>query len=199
MLDMITERERIVTVTGVVRETLAGRDAGSLVTTVQPGVEIDFEGVVGDRHRGYTRPADARVPHYPRGTPIRNTRQLSIVSVEELQVIAAAMQLPAVTGAWLGANLVIEGIPHLTRIPPGSRLFFPSGAALAVEGENLPCTGPGKVIAAQHPDRAGLATQFPKAALHLRGLVAWVERAGVITAGDRIEVRLAGGQPCPGK
>lgn len=189
MLGIITERETNVIVTGVVRETLVGRDAGSLVTTVEPGVEIDFEGVIGDRHRGYTRPADARVPHYPRGTPIRNSRQLSIVSVEELREIAATLQLPALPGAWLGANLVIEGILHLTRIPPGSRLFFPSGAALAVEGENLPCTGPGKVIAAQYPDRDGLATQFPKAALHLRGLVAWVERPGTIHAGDRMEIK----------
>lgn len=176
-------------VTGTVRETLAGLDAGSLVTTVRPEIEVDFEGVIGDRHRGYTRAADARVPHYPRGTPIRNTRQLSLVSVEELRDIATAMQLPAVTGAWLGANLVIAGIPHLTRIPVGSRVFFPSGAALAVEGENLPCTGPGKVIAAQHPDRDGLAGQFPKAALHLRGLVAWVERPGIIRAGDPVEIR----------
>ena len=78
-------------------------------------------------------------------------------------------------------------------------MFFPSGAALAIEGENLPCTGPGKVIAAQYPDRDGLATQFPKAAMHLRGLVAWVERPGIITAGDRIEVRLAEPLPWPGK
>ncbi len=185
-------------ITGTVRETLAGWDAGSLVTTACPGIEIDFEGVIGDRHRGYTRPADARVPHYPRGTPIRNTRQLSLVSVEELRDIAAALQLPAVTGAWLGANLVIEGIPRLTRIPAGSRLFFPDGTALAVEGENLPCTGPGRVIAAQHPERADLAGRFPKAALHLRGLVAWVERPGKIRPGDSMEIRVAECLPYPG-
>ena len=172
--------------------------ANSLVTTAKPHIEINFEGVAGDRHAGFTRPADARVPHYPRGTLIRNSRQLSIVSVEELRDIAAALDLPALPGAWLGANLVIEGIPHLTRIPTGSRMFFPNGTALAIEGENLPCTGPGRVIAGQHPDREGIASQFPKAAIHLRGLVAWVERPGVIHAGDRVEVQIAETPHYPG-
>jgi len=183
-------------VTGTVREALVGLDADSLVTTSRPHIEINFEGVVDDRHAGITRAADARVPHYPRGTPIRNTRQLSIVSVEELPGIAAALGVPVVPGAWLGANLVIEGIAHLTRIPAGSRMFFPDGAALAIEGENLPCTGPGRIIAAHHPGIS--ASQFPKTAMHLRGLVAWVERPGMIHAGDTVEVRIAQALPYPG-
>jgi MOSC domain-containing protein YiiM len=120
---------------------------------------------------------------------------LSIVSVEELREIAAAMQIPDLPGARLGANLVIEGIPNLTRIPTGSRMFFPDGAALAIEGENLPCTGPGRVIAAHHPGVT--AGQFPKAAMHLRGLVAWVERPGIIHAGDPVEVQVARVLPYP--
>ncbi len=176
-------------VTGIVQETLVGLEADSLVTTAQPKIEINFEGVIGDRHAGLTRPADARVPHYPRGTSIRNTRQLSIVSVEELRVIAQALNLSELPAGWLGTNLLMEGIPHLTRIPPGSRMFFPDGAALAIEGENLPCSGPGKVIAANHP--ALSASQFPKAAIHLRGLVAWVERPGTIRVGDRVEIRIS--------
>ncbi len=96
----------------------------------------------------------------------------------------------------LGANLVVGGIPHLTRIPTGSRMFFPDGAALAIEGENLPCSGPGRIIAAHHPGLS--ASLFPKAALHLRGLVAWVERPGVIHAGDRVEIKVAEVNPYPG-
>lgn len=184
-------------VTGTIRGTLVGLEADSLVTTARSPMEINFEGAVGDRHAGFTRPADSRVPHYPRGTPIRNSRQVSIVSVEELRGIAAALGIPELPGAWLGANLIIEGISHLTRIPRGSRMFFPDGAALAIEGENLPCAGPGRVIAANHP--AIQASQFPKAAMHLRGLVAWVERPGVIHAGDRVEIKIAEVTPYPGQ
>ncbi len=182
--------------TGTVTETLLGSDADSLVTTAQPEIHIGFEGVLGDRHAGLTRRADARVPHYPRGTPIRNSRQVSIVSSEELRVIAQALGLLRLPAAWLGANLVVGGIPHLTRVPTGSRMFFPDGSALAIEGENLPCSGPGRVIAANHPGLS--ASLFPKAAMHLRGLVAWVERPGVIHAGDRVEIRIAEVNPYPG-
>ncbi|MBI1731478.1 MAG: MOSC domain-containing protein [Gammaproteobacteria bacterium] len=178
-------------ITGTVVDTLTGRNAESLVTTSESEISLNFDGVAGDRHAGLTRAADVRFPHYPRGTPIRNTRQLSIVSVEELREIATTLQLPELPAAWLGANLLLDGIAHLTRIPAGSRMFFPSGAALAIEGENLPCRGPGRVIELQHPDRAGIANQFPKAAMHLRGLVAWVERPGVIHAGDQVEVEIA--------
>ena len=178
-------------VTGIVVETLVGRGADGLVTTPEPQITIAFDGVVGDRHAGLTRPADARVPHYPRGTPIRNSRQLSIVSVEELRLIAQALDLPELPAVWLGANLLIEGIAHLTCIPTGSRMFFPDGTALAIAGENLPCTSPGRVIVAKHPERHGIASQFPKAAMHLRGLVAWVEHPGIIRAGDQVTVEIA--------
>ena len=182
-------------VTGTVRETLVGLDADSLVTTAQPQIDVSFEGVLGDRHAGLTRRADARVPHFPRGTPIRNSRQLSIVSVEELRIIAQALDLPELPAAWLGANLLLECIPNLSRIPTGSRMDFPDGSALAVEGENLPCTGPGRVIAAKRPDL--FSNRFPKAAMHLRGLVAWVERPGVIHAGDHVQVEIAAVMPYP--
>jgi hypothetical protein len=38
------------------------------------------------------------------------------------------------------------------------------------------------------PKEAGLA--FPKAARRGRGLVAWVERPGVVTVGDPVSVRV---------
>ncbi|MCI0693409.1 hypothetical protein L0337_15565 [candidate division KSB1 bacterium] len=43
-----------------------------------------------------TRLSDARTPQYPRGTEIRNDRQVFIVSAEELAQIATAMKLPEI-------------------------------------------------------------------------------------------------------
>lgn len=169
---------------------LIGTEPKSLVTRDVSEVKVSFEGFVGDRHAGLTREADVRVPWFPRGTVIRNTRQVSLVSSEELALVAQTLELPHVLAAWLGANLELAGIPSLTQLPPGTRLFFPEDATLVVEGENAPCTGPGKVMEAHHPDRAKLASRFVKAAWKKRGLVGWVERPGVIRPGDSVKVML---------
>ncbi len=176
--------------TGSTVRLLLGTERKSLVSHDVPEVQVTFEGFVGDKHSGLTRPADVRVPWFPKGTPIRNTRQVSLVSSEELALIAETLEVPRVLAAWLGANVELAGIPRLTELPPGTRLFFPEDATLVVEGENEPCTGPGKVIEAHHPDRAKLASRFVKAAWKRRGLVGWVERPGVIRAGDVVRVML---------
>jgi hypothetical protein len=166
-----------------------GLDQVSLVTTPQPQVTATFAGFEGDRHAGITRKADSRTPHYPRGTEIRNDRQVSIVSVEELAQIAAAMDLPEIKPEWLGANLLLQGIPNLTRLPPMSRLFFDAEVVLVVQAENLPCQHPGKIIQDAY-SRPGLQGLFPKAGMHLRGLVAYVERPGTILPGEPVEVEI---------
>ena len=125
-----------------------------------------------------------RVPHYPRRTVIRNTRQFSLLSIEELAEIAQAMQLPEVLPEWLGANVAMQGIPNLTMLPPSTRIFFPGDAVLVVDAENMPCTGPGEVIQRHYPDVPKLVQLFSKAALHKRGVVGWVEREGSIAEGD---------------
>jgi MOSC domain-containing protein YiiM len=169
---------------------LIGPDPDSLVTRDMLEVKVSFEGFVGDRHSGLTLAAGERMPWFPTGTPVRNTRQVSIVSTEELVLIAEALGLPRVPAAWLGANLELTGVPRLTHLPPGTRLFFPEDATLVVDGENDPCTGPGKVIEAHHPERVGITSRFVKAAYQRRGLVGWVERPGVIRPGDTVKVKL---------
>ena len=162
--------------TGRTVRVLIGTEPKNLVTRDVSEVKVTWEGFAGDNHEGPTRPADVRVKWFPRGVPIRNTRQVSLVSTEELALIAGALELPQVLAAWLGANLELAGIPRLTELPPGTRLFFPEDATLVVEGENEPCIGPGKVIHAHHPEREKLASHFVKAAWKKRGLVGWVER-----------------------
>lgn len=119
---------------------------------------------------------------------MRNSRQLTIVSVEELAEAAGALGIPRLLPEWLGANLLISGLPHLTQLAPGTRLFFPGEAVVVVEGENAPCRVAGKEVNRHFPERADLAGAFPKAAVHRRGIAAWVERAGWIAAGDVFQI-----------
>lgn len=150
---------------------------------------LTYAGIVGDRHEGLVRPSGAREPWYPRGTPMRNERQVSILGVEELAAIATTLGIERLDPAWIGANLCLSGIPDLTQLPPRSLLLFPSGATLRVDGDNDPCRKSGKAIAAHVDSRPDLEFAFVKAAANRRGLVAWVEREGVIRPGDEVKVR----------
>jgi MOSC domain-containing protein YiiM len=122
---------------------------------------------------------------------MRSARQLSIVSVEELPMIAEAMGIAAIEPEWIGANIVLEGLPRMSWLPPGTRLFF-ADATIVVEAQNSPCHISGKSIARHlDPDgKIGLALAFPKKAVGLRGLVASVERAGTARAGEEISVKV---------
>jgi hypothetical protein len=173
----------------IVRAVLLGQDAESLVTTSQDCVTADFEGLLGDKHRGFTRLADSRTPWYPRGVPIRNDRQVSIVSVEELNNTAQALGLPHLQAEWLGANLLLEGLPDLSLTPPNTRLFFPSGAVLIVTTENHPCKFPGQIIA-RETGLENAPVLFPNLAIHKRGVVACVEHPGVIAAGEIVKIKV---------
>lgn len=177
-------------ITGTVEAVLYVPHGSEITAVRQDAIEVTLEGVVGDRHAGLTMESGSRYPQYPRGTVIRNTRQLSLVSVEELAEVAQALGVPKVTAESLGANLLLSGIPRLTLLPPGTRLHFPGDVALVIEGENLPCTVAGSGVQREYPDAERLTTRFPDAAMGKRGVVAWVERAGRIAAGDSVRVEV---------
>ncbi len=152
-------------------------------TQVVPALAVDLRGIPGDRHYGFTRPSGARERWYEAGMEMRSGRQLSIVSLEELAEIARRMELPRIEPGWIGANIVVSGIPDFTSLPWGARLFCGDGAVLVNEGDNAPCRFAGAEIARHFPDRERLDILFPKAAICLRGIVASVERAGAIAPG----------------
>ncbi|MEC1262277.1 MOSC domain-containing protein [Bacillus swezeyi] len=160
----------------------------SFVTDKKEKISIDYGGIPGDLHFGLTKKAGAREPMYKRGTEIFNRRQISIVSVEECLAVAEKLNVPAVLPEWLGANIALSGLPHLSSLREGSRLIFPSGAALLCEGENEPCIQPGEVIQEQFPDKPKLASRFVRHAMGRRGIVCVVERPGLINQGDQAEV-----------
>ena len=149
-------------------------------------VRLLFSGIVGDCHGGFTRKSDSRMlGQYARGTEVRNARQVSLLSVEELREIAGAMGIVCVKPEWVGANMVTADIPSLTLLPPSSRLQFPSGATIVIDAENRPCRYPAEVIEKHHPNPR---TGFVKAAVGKRGLVGWVEREGTVKTGDDIVI-----------
>jgi hypothetical protein len=174
---------------GKVERLLVGADrASGLEKSEASAITLNFAGIVGDCHSGLTRKSDSRTLRlYRRDTDIRNVRQLSLLSVEELAEVAAAMDIPVVKPEWVGANLVTSGIPELTLLPPSTRLQFPSGATLVVDLENAPCRFVGDVIAEHHPEAAD---RWIKAATHRRGVTAWVEREGEVRRGDAITLFL---------
>ena len=159
------------------------------VTIAADRIDLTYEGIPGDLHSGLYRTSGAREPWYPRGTPMRNERQLSILSEDELAEVAHTMNVPQLAPSWIGGNLVLSGIAALSMLPPRSILMFPSGAAIRIDGDNGPCRSAGRSIAAA----TGVASHefdFVKAARHKRGLVGWVEREGAISPGDSVRIRV---------
>lgn len=154
-------------------------------------LDLTFEGLANDYHSGFTRRSGGREPWYPRGTEIRNERQLSIVAADELAIAAGDMGIAEIKPAWIGANLVLADVPRLSMLPAGTLLFFEHGVTLKVDGQNHPCSLSGRSIAEaagmDKPQEARLL--FPKHAKRLRGIVAWVEKPGRIVAGEGITVR----------
>ena len=145
-----------------------------------------FAGVVGEAHSGTTRASCVRVTMlHPKGTEIRNSRQLSILSTEENAEIATKIGLEELDPTWLGASIVIEGIPDFTHIPPGSHLQTEMGTTFTVDLENAPCNWPAKEI---ETDRPGHGKAFKQAANGRRGVTAWVERPGPLSVGDTVEL-----------
>ncbi len=156
-------------------------------------IRVELDGIVGDRHRSYVRDT-WKGDKQPFGTRRRNERQWSAVSVEELHEISEAMDLKKpLAAASLGANLCIEGVPELSRLPKGTLLRFASGAELIVEEYNPPCSDMSKTLAGLHETRSGRPvsnTAFSKAAKMKRGIVGVVEAAGSISAGDEVTIEL---------
>ena len=165
---------------------------GALASQPVESLDLTYEGIAGDRHGGLTRASGGREPWYPRGTEMRNERQLSIVCLDELAVAADAMKIERIAPEWIGANMVLAGVPSLSRLPPRSLLLCAGGAAIKIDGQNAPCRFAGDEIAAHYPDHdpKALALAFPRKAAGLRGLVGWVEKPGTIRAGQSVTVQV---------
>ncbi|MEZ5930669.1 MAG: sulfurase [Alphaproteobacteria bacterium] len=152
-------------------------------------VRASFAGLDGDAYASLTRPACVRTKRqYRPGTLIRNVRQITIVSAEELADIGAAMGLSGpVDPACMRANLVVSGFPDFTQVPPSARLIAEGGASLVVDMENEACSFPGELIDRHVPGRG---KAFVRAALGRRGVTAWVEREGDLWQGAALSLHI---------
>ena len=159
-----------------------------LCTTSVPQVAVSYAGFEGDSHGGETRASCVRVvSQYPKGTEIRNTRQVSALSAEELGDIQTMLTLDELDPCWVGANLVISGIHDFSQIPPSSRLIAPNGTSLVVDMQNAPCKFPGEQIEKRKP---GKGVAFPKVAVGKRGVTLWVENQGSLSVGDQLTLHI---------
>ena len=159
-------------------------EEGSLRAEAREQLDLGFHGLSGARHEGENRPSCVRVKNlYPTGTEIRNVRQLSILSEEELAEIAAEIELDRLDPGLLGANLILSGIPDFTHVPPSARLQASDGTTITIDMENRPCVFPGREI---EKDEPGHGTAFKTAAKGRRGVTAWVERPGTLKVGDTL-------------
>ena len=162
--------------------------AVTLCSEPRQSLSLTWDGAEGECHGGRTRPSCSRVKlQYERGTEIGNARQLSVLSQEELAAAAADMEIDAIQPEWAGANIVFEGIPDLTKIPPSSRLIFESGASIVNDMENGPCKFVAEEIEKRHP---GKGLSFPAKARERRGFCGWVERPGEITIGMKARLHI---------
>lgn len=166
----------------------AGRDQG-LASTALTEITVGYDGFEGEAHGGLTRPSCSRVKaQYPKGTEIRNARQISIISAEEMASVGADMGGPgAVEPEWIGANLMLAGVPDLTLLPPSSRLIFEGGVSLVVDMQNGPCKYASEEIEKHWP---GIGLSFAKTARDRRGVTAWVEKTGALSIGERCRLHI---------
>jgi hypothetical protein len=164
---------------------VGNRDA-ALESVAVEELRAGFAGPEGEAHGGLVRPACSRVANlYAPDTEIRNVRQFSVLSAEDLAAIAERMEVDRLDPALLGATMVVEGIPDFSRVPPSSRLQAEGGATLVVDMENRPCVLPAKPIEAALP---GKGRAFKPAAAGRRGVTAWVEREGVLRVGATLRL-----------
>ena len=163
-------------------------DRTALMAPARDALDLTFDGVAGAFHAGLTRPSCSRVKsQYAKGTEIKNERQLSIVSQEEIDQIAATMGVDALDPARLGASMVIKGIPDFSHVPPSSRLQAESGATVTIDMENRPCQFPALSLTADHGDAA---KGFKPAAKDRRGVTAWVAAEGRVALGDILTLHI---------
>jgi hypothetical protein len=104
-------------------------------------LRLSFAGPEGEDHAGLTRPSDSRVlAQYTRGTEIRNVRQLSILSEEDIAAIAATWAFPGFAPRCSGRPWCCAGYrtSRASRRHPACRTKQ-SGATLTVDMENRPC------------------------------------------------------------
>lgn len=178
------------TLEGSIKNVFVGDRADTLESSIRHTIYFQLDGIEDDKHRGVTRPADSRVKDIPKGTPIPNTRMYSAVDEDGLRTIEKKFGVPKIFASWLGANFEVSGVARFSLLPQGTVFRFSQGTELLVDTENMPCEGPGKVIASKYPHNNIKANLFQRSAVHNRGVVGTVITPGPISMGDTFEIEV---------
>ena len=168
-------------------------------------IDLNINGIIGERHYGLMERSDGRVKHiYQKNTEIRNNRQWTAMSVYEKELIDKEMGLNGqFRPEQIGMNILLDGYKNLSTLPPLTYLVFTNKnellpedsnkVVLVIYGEILPCAIAGRSVAKETGlDKDG--TLFPKKSIGYRGTSGWVERGGKINIGDNVFIYLPKGQ-----
>ncbi len=192
------------TLTGKVKHVLVaaqfGPHGGHITTSVKKAKFFQGLGVQWENHCGArlldSRDSTALRHGFIKGMEVANLRQWSAISQEELASIGTSMGLQQeIPPGLLGENIIVEGIPKFTELPPGTQLFFRGqdgkirSTALLVISENGPCGLPGEAIE-EHFHGAGLKKAFVEHAKHKRGVIGLVFSSGFVCQGDTVIVEI---------
>lgn len=151
-------------------------------------LEVDYRGIVGERHQAVTRPSGGRETKvYPPGTEIRGHRHLFIGCSSDIAELSRRMGVE-LTPEMLGFNIMIEREDRqdfsITELPVGTVMLLgdemsekPSKPPLAtftsfVKQEGCGVTG--KLIADYYEDPS-LTRKFREISKDFRGLICSVE------------------------
>ena len=161
------------------------------ITVRRDELVFDLQGIKGDRHQGYETVSGNRFTTlYPKGTKVRNNRQWSAISSNEVIEISRNLGIQnRLTPELLGVNILLEGVDNISQLPSMRYLVLspydkfeprrPEDVTLVIYGQALPCTIAGKALVEPFRDDS-LEKEFPKCALGLRATTGWVEKGGII-------------------
>ncbi len=151
-------------------------------------LEVDYRGIVGERHQAVTRTSGGRELNvYPRGTQIRGHRHLFVSCSSDIAELSRRMGLE-LTAEMLGFNLVIDREDgedfSLTELPVGTMMLIADEAATKPAKPPLAtftsfvkqegCGITGKLIADHYGD-PNLTRKFREVTKDHRGILCSIE------------------------
>ena len=166
-------------------------------TERKKSIQVNLDGIEGERHYGYSFESDSRMKNlYEKGTKVRFSRQWLAVSEFELEEIRKNLDIKDyISPEHIGANILIDTVKHLSKLPMMSHLVFsksesliykdPSNVVLVSYAEVKPCTIAATAISNDLKSES-VKSQFVKCSSDLRGLAGWIEKGGNIQEGDSV-------------
>jgi len=147
---------------------------GGVPKQAQRHIVVGPQGVEGDWHAGPVN------KHKKSGEPEPNWRQLTVVGIESLEAMNAALGTHLGPGD-LSENVLLSGHGDLSELVEGDRIRLGAQVVLKVSKQNRPCS-----------TLDVYDVRLVKELLGRRGVACVVEATGVVKPGDVSEVVRAG-------